>query len=150
MGRCRVNPHGYEPSCFNNILMSSDLLSFLRYFFSISILYGLVFKSLFSIPILYGLVFKPFSVELPYGSPYPYYMVLSLSPFWVESLCSYPYIWYSHIYLSPFGRTSLSSIDSNGISQTISFACLFLLTHMVEDVVDFVSPMVSITFYGNS
>ena len=47
-------------SLSNSILMSSDLLSFSRFSLFISILYGLVFKSLFSIPILYGLVFKLF------------------------------------------------------------------------------------------
>ena len=99
---------------FNSNLINCPLVSFLRSFFSISILYGLVFKSFFSIPILYGLVFKlflgrvaislfisiiyglvlsPFWVESLYGPPYPYYMVLSLSPFWVESLCLYPYVY---------------------------------------------------------
>ena len=46
--------------CFIINLINCPFVSFLRSFYSISILYGLVFKSLFSIPILYGLVFKPF------------------------------------------------------------------------------------------
>ena len=45
---------------FNSNLINCPLVSFLRSFFSVSILYGLVFKVLFFIPILYGLVFKPF------------------------------------------------------------------------------------------
>ena len=45
---------------FNSNLINCPLVSFLRSFFSISILYGLVFKSIFSIPILHGLAFKPF------------------------------------------------------------------------------------------
>ena len=99
---------------FNSNLIHCPLVSFLRSFFSISILHGLVFKSLF--PYLYYTVLSlspvwveslyPYSylyymvlflspcwVESLYGPPYPYYMVLSLSPFWVESLCSYPYVY---------------------------------------------------------
>ena len=50
---------------FINNLINCPLVSFLRSFFSISILYGLVFKPLLSkfvifISILYDLVFKPF------------------------------------------------------------------------------------------
>ena len=50
---------------FINNLINCPLVSFLRSFFSISILYGLVFKPFLGrvamfISILYGLVFKPF------------------------------------------------------------------------------------------
>ena len=44
---------------FINNLINCPLVSFLRFFFSISILYGLVFKPLLLISILYGLVLKP-------------------------------------------------------------------------------------------
>ena len=81
--------------CFNNNLINCPLVSFLRSFFSISILYGLVLSPFF--PYLYYMVLSlsPFWVELLYGHPYsyPYYIVLSLSPFWVESLCSYPHVY---------------------------------------------------------
>ena len=99
---------------FNSNLINCPLVSFLRSFFSISILYGLVFKSFFpylyyivlssspfwveslypySYPYYMVLFIRPFWVESLYGPPYPYYMVLFLSPFWVESLCSYPYVY---------------------------------------------------------
>ena len=96
---------------FNSYLINCPLVSFLRSFFSISILYGLVFKSIFSIPILYGLVFKPFLVELLYPYSYPYYMVLSLSPFLVELLYGHPYSYPYYIVLSlnPFWVESLCS-----------------------------------------
>ena len=99
---------------FNSNLFNCPLVSFSGSFFSISILYGLVFKpfflclyymvlslSPFWVESLYPhsyqyymiLFLSPFWVESLYGPPYPYYMVLSLSPFWVESLCLYPYVY---------------------------------------------------------
>ena len=75
--------------CFNSNLINCPLVSFLRSFFSISILYGVVFKFLFFLYLYYMVLsLSPFWVESLYGHPYPYpyYMVLSLSPFWVELL----------------------------------------------------------------
>ena len=95
--------------CFINNLISCPLVSFLRSFFSISILDGLVFKSLF--PYLYYMVLSlsPFWVESLYPYSYPYYMVLFLSSFWVESLYLYSYPYYMVLFLSPFWVESLCS-----------------------------------------
>ena len=88
---------------FNSNLINCPLVSFLRSFFSISILYGLVFKSIF--PYLYYMVLslRPFWVDLLYPYSYPYYVVFFLSPIWVESLYGPPYPYYMVLSLSPFG-----------------------------------------------
>ena len=128
---------------FINNLISCPLVSFLRSFFSISILYGLVFKFLFPylyymvlslsrflgrvtislfISILYGLVFRPFLGRVTIWSSLSICILYGLvfKPFlggvtMFLSTC----IYYSHISLSPFGCISLRSNDSNGISRTI-------------------------------
>ena len=115
---------------FNSNLINCPLVSFLRSFFYITILYGLVFKSIFSIPILYGLVFKPFLrrvaislfISILYGLAFK--PLLGRVTIWYSisilyGLVSKPFlgrvivfisicIYYSHISLSPFGHTSLS------------------------------------------
>ena len=94
---------------FNSNLISCPLVSFLRSFFSISILYGLVFKSFYSIPILYGLVFKPFLGRVAIWSSISILYGLVFKPFLGRvivfiSIC----IYYSNISLSLFERTSSS------------------------------------------
>ena len=86
---------------FNSNLINCLLVSILRSFFSISILYGLVFKSLFSIPILYGLVLKPFLGRVTIWSSISILCCLVFKPFLggvavFISIC----IYYSHISLS--------------------------------------------------
>ena len=64
---------------FINNLIDCPLVSFLRSFFSISILYGLVFKSLLLISILYGLVFKSLLlISILYGLVFKSLLLISI------------------------------------------------------------------------